>query len=475
MTWIAAIEVDQRQKFITRTEKLQEMVGGSALISKSIELAEAAARDGISLAWPVSGVIRLVCDDGQKLARAAWSMRNTLIHDFGLPVSVALEQYEDGEFEAGWDRVETRIREIKDSRTDSDPGISNPLFALCSLQPSLHANEWRPTEKEQSRRILNYASAKRRKIATLAYTGRFQDWKVEPVNIPHDQRDLIGDSEDAYVAFIKADADDVGQLLLGNNLNTPEVSKAFAESLDVALRKAHTKAIADVTAEYDGKFPVIPIIAAGEDVWLLCRKDIAFKLALGLTAEFGSEAEKSGMSLTMSAAIIFTKQGFPIVPRLRLAEEVLRNAKRRRKEAIKDGQPKQGFLDYLWVQSTDRLQLRRERPLIDDVNEYRVFSRPWAATSAQCMLLAADKLRSFPRRKLKQLPDLLRRGRLARLAYEQWLASLTTEQSEIWSGACNLAKIEKLWNYQNGAFETSIIELAELVEITRPPGATHNE
>ncbi len=151
--WLGSIEVDQRQRFIASTDKLQEMVGGSGLIAQTVADARAATKPAVELVWPVSGVIRFSSADHKALCDTLWNLRTRFIHEYGLSVTISLVVYMAGELARALQLADHAARVRKDATIGSDGSPQHPLFVPCSIQPELAANQWRPgsNAKEEKR------------------------------------------------------------------------------------------------------------------------------------------------------------------------------------------------------------------------------------------------------------------------------------------------------------------------------------
>src|SRR5271157_3073293 len=94
--WLGSIEVNRRQQFIALSDKLKEMVGGSALIADTIERARLAENEKVQLIWPVSGVLRFSSKDLLALADLLWRLRGEFVYELGLPITISVIGYEQG-------------------------------------------------------------------------------------------------------------------------------------------------------------------------------------------------------------------------------------------------------------------------------------------------------------------------------------------------------------------------------------------
>ena len=265
----------------------------------------------------------------------------------------------------------------------------------------------------------------------------------------------------------------------------PATPKNSVSALNDCVKVAFKNAVDEVLKDDKRvKFPIIPVVVAGEDIWALTSRDVALRFALQLAKQFADLAAEdtvlksaiSGAKLTLSVSVVFSKQGFPMVARLDLAEELLHNAKTYRRHLEEQGCP-EGCLDYFWLQSSSRHSIEHARRVIaDGPEEFSLQTRPWSLGEAEKHVNAAIKLAGVPRRKLKQLDQLLRRGRLAELAYGQWLKSLSNVDLTCLQSALSIIdwELKKPWRYsaRHSLRETALLELVELAEIL---GRTRDE
>jgi hypothetical protein len=519
--FLAAVEVDQRQRFILEADKLQEMLGASRIIGESMHAAEQAVKrhPEVRLAWRVSGVQWLLADDLGALGKCLWEIRQGLLEDLSLSASFAIVEWEDGTpFKAATGALELRMREKKDAKCGEDGSPASPWFAQCRLQPHKPANVWVPDKKaaiDERRRLVSAEADLRRKKAKayraewkakFSFSGFYED--------PEDFEDFVESDADSYIALVKADVDGMGRLLaqldwdkLANSLgvDAPAAALSFSGAVDRCVRESLAESVNSITEtakKVEQPFPILPIVVAGDDLWVLARKSKAYAFALEMGTQFACKArddgtlkaalEVSGLAgkdLTFSFGILFAKQGYPFDAQLDLAEELVHSAKKLRRSQT------EGCLDFQWLESSGRETVEEARRQGYEYREagagaptYRLYTRPWTLSDARSMREAAEALgkAGIARRKLHQLGDILRMGGdLSLLAIHQWWSRLErSEQSELvkalammpepWKVAsAQLAGVEgKLplgpWRKNGDAHECALLELVELAEILGP-------
>src|SRR5208337_4358140 len=261
---------------------------------------------------------------------------------------------------------------------------------------------------------------------------------------PDQFEDLVVPGTDSFLALIKADADGMGRVnsqiewtKLAPSLpwdaaewgkiakrtgwehrsteepwRPDEAKSSLCWAVDDCLQKALQGAVNYATEKdlarrseagrQPGRppFPIAPMVASGEDIWILCRRDLALKLALDLGSEYAKLAARHEVlntalrasdleeeeALTLSLGILFAKNGYPFEIMSELAEDLLKNAKKSRANTpgAKAGPSpvdRTGWVDYYWLDSTGREHIIGARASSqsykDGTNWFRLFTRPW--------------------------------------------------------------------------------------------------
>ena len=181
---------------------------------------------------------------------------------------------------------------------------------------------------------------------------RFSSIKGVPFKLPHDFNHLtVPGAADSYLAFVKADGDGLGKFLAG--LEWEKVSwdeappkphqkaRCFADHLNMVFISSLEEAISEVVLpklDPASRFPVAPILAGGEDVWLMCRRDLALPLVSRYSQIFSGKAKEdpviagafstsaTGESLTMSAGVLFAQKGYPFDSQSDLVAELIKSS-----------------------------------------------------------------------------------------------------------------------------------------------------
>ena len=485
-SYLASLEVDQRQRLILQADKLQEMLGASRLIEQTVEMAKALLSNHgkIELVTPVSGVLRFRCSDLQALGAFLWELRIRIVEDLHLPSTFTIVDVQTTDFKPSVDKLEEKVRNNKDAKTGETSRPASPLFAQCLIQPQLSANCWDPQiwrHSENPRRsLVSTESDQRHNLSGETFSKQFKKFaQLEGFAnrekkdlwdaLPKEFSQLATGSEDSYIAFVKADGDGMGRLLMQLDWdklgmgNGAGACLEFSQELEICLESSTKTAVDAVTKEWkysDSKrFPVAPLVRAGEDYWIVCRRELAFQLAIELgnayaemtkkneiiSKALGMVEELKGERLTLSFGILFAKQGFPFEAQLHMAESLIKNAKRFRKEHAWGSLERTGCLDYYWLESSAREDVIQHRDanlqIVDAGHRFRLFTTPWTLPETKQFLDAAIALSkaNFPARKLNQLESILRLGSdFSKLAFQHWRQML---QPKEWEHIVNAVKI----------------------------------
>jgi hypothetical protein len=476
MKYFAAAEVDQIQSVIFASDKLKEMIGASHLIDRTMEIVKGVVQgqNGIQLLWNVSGVYKLGGDDLNDLSDALWEIRKRLVDEQGLSVTFEILEARSGTSVTDIFReLDEGIRQQKDSRHGEDGTPSAPYFAPCRILSDEYAQHWKPLwdgNDRLNRRALVSEKAWIRKGAEddnrgLPYVGEvLPDNKIK---LPEDFDDLtVKGANDSYIAFIKGDGDGLGLLLGKINWDDSKWESAdcvvpallrpleFSRSVQKIFLDSLKEAIVETASpDMAGKrFPVIPLLVGGEDLWLLSRRDLAFPLIQRIGVLFAEKAKAdpflkialmvSGVDrLTLSFGVLFAQKGYPFDQQTTLVNELLKNAKAYRKKLPSNEQ--QGCVDFLWLDASGRETVAEMRRTAygykDNDRTFRLFSHPWTLEELQACREALAPFAGISRRKLYQWRDILRSGdRISVARAHRWLTSLEKSERQAWEEGVTL-------------------------------------
>lgn len=471
MGYLAAIAVDRRQNFILGSDKLREMMGASRMIEASVKEAEALAGEkrfggSVTVIRPVSGEVWVSSGDLPKLAEYLRDLRAKLVGELRMSVTFAVIN-EDGtkSFRAACNELEQALREQKSNRAGQDGTPHLPLFARCRVQPDQTANVWSPdaARNDEWRRDLVSKGSEIRLEKAKDYwpelAKEFPDLlRFKKHDWPKQLSDLATNESDSYIAFIKGDVDALGSVQMKFDWNglggdPKETLEKFSRAIATTVRKAVFAGMAEALGtQIFRQFPFLPLVMAGDDIWILADRRFALPFAIRAGQEFARLARESEDitrvtgELSISFGVLFAKQGYPIDQQLDLADEILKSAKKFRKHGANPG----GCIDYFWLASSGRGRLKKAREegagyfytRERQKKQIALFTRPWTLDDAGKIQECAMKMSELPRNKLRQLDSILRfGGELTGLAMHNWWSRLTLgEQRDLNAALAQLPK-----------------------------------
>ena len=323
--WIYRYEAKGIQAFITQTDKLKEIKGGSRLVERLSKLRELAF-NALSL------------NDQQVIAEAAGSA--TIRFD-------TWEKMDD--FKSLWpllvDRFASGLEVIQAAVEES----SSPGEATKALQAEL-----RVARNRQSR-VLPEAGpvvfrAPRTGLPALPFDPKVRELQDRALQKRHkaagdeNTRDILGQKLDedlkyaldlstdvpgTYLAVVHADGNDLGARI--QNLDIEEL-RELSQALSDATLEAAKAALSSVKEELTkslsrkGRVAFRPIVLGGDDLTVIIRADLALPFTKEYLKAFEEETNKRKQELsgpaTACAGIAFVHNGYPFHKAHHLAEQL---------------------------------------------------------------------------------------------------------------------------------------------------------
>jgi len=188
---------------------------------------------------------------------------------------------------------------------------------------------------------------KRGRNARYEFLRRFESWLKDEQKLtcmfkppPYFDLDDLSKQYDGYVAFIYADGNDIGSLLY--KARTPaayrHISETLAEATGNALFEGLFQAVGrERLAGQSGSPPFEIINIGGDDITVITAGPLAWRFSIEFlksfevgVAELGEELDSC---ITCSLGFVIAKSTYPVYYMEKLAESLLRSAKRVAKEA----------------------------------------------------------------------------------------------------------------------------------------------
>jgi len=277
--------------------------------------------------------------------------------------------------------------------------------------------------------------------------------------------------DEKSIGFIYADGNGVGRLV--EESKTIGEYRRKSDCLHMAMRQAaftalgrHLQVGRNILRKVtEGKYETVSAIhpfeiitIGGDDVLLIVPGDRALDVAITLGKTFEGKLSKckefADGQATLSIGMVIADQHNPVYFLHSLAEDLLKSAKKRARNLVKEGRsPLEGTLDFLVLKSqtmlfTDLHELRGHFPWTitsATPQEQNILTgRPFTWTEAGRLKRTAQVVgRGLPRSQLQALRQALRQGRLAGSMFYlyQWA------RADEWRKAL-LRWVEREWGVQ---------------------------
>jgi len=318
------------QAWILATDKLQELVGGSAIIDDLGRHAVAKAR-GLGLR------------DEHFISAAAG---NATIR---FPDRASLEKFA-GAWPAEVSHLAPGLPLVQSWVTAEDPNwlrtLQNGLHATrqCPTAELPEAGPWverapwtgRPAESfdgKGGRRVaVDRATCLKREAHGDSRRAFEDDLLNEGERFVRDADTELGEG---WLAVIHADGNAVGELVMkkGKPAEIQKFSNALTRATMAAARAATRQIRSDWNAQGKTYFPARPVVVGGDDVTIIVRAPDAIPFTRAFLQAFEAETRKheeiNGVEgLTACAGVAFVKSGYPFHLGYELAEKLCKEAKK---------------------------------------------------------------------------------------------------------------------------------------------------
>jgi len=491
MAFVAAVEVDQRQRLIASVDTLKEMLGGSWTIEDTIEEARK-IQDAVPLVKPIKVVsgelwLRYEHEDLAELEKALWTLRERFVRELQIPCSfVIVEELNGDPILDTQKKLTDEVSRVKNGKASEIGFPALPWFAPCLIQPDLFATEWHTDREHRRRVLLNQASVVRLKQGSKTlerYLNRFPKYHFKQ---PNSFDDFRCGEENSWFAVIRLDADRNSKVFTEHPwTNWDELTKC-SEAIERSLKSALDFAVQETikTARTTTEtFPISPMIAAGEDFLIVARRDLAIPLTLHLMKKYQELANANDClqsvtsgndQLTLSGGILFARLAYPFSQLNEIVTDLEHSSKSHR--ATQSTSNERGCVDLYWLDSSGRespieqraRELRYRHGLADI---YQLFSTPWTDDQFEAVWDSANNLldAGIARGKWHDIQRLLRLGMpLSGLAWKMWQNDLEKTQRDKLRDALTALRAVELWPLQAEQGEEPWIKKSEIGSDSSP-------
>jgi len=416
-------------------------------------------------------------------------------------------------------------------------GFARPSIPILPLVQECESTSHLPARGivnwGSERLLLSDASRLKREESVAARRGMLWTGWIETLNLPGDVANLarrlrppdtvaIGAkaARKGYIGLVYADGNAMGRLV--QELDAPDVCRAFSELVDGSLRDAcyhalsrvlekHVKAVRRGGPEPENALeqqPPVPdedslpadiLLLGGDDLLVVLPADRALDFALEVTQKF-TELTKERQAalpdrarqffarrklldrgLTISCGVAIGPARYPFYLLLDLAEELLRSAKRggsEDKTRTEYWAPTYVDFHLLAGSASQELSAIREEDYLSQSDCPRTL-RPYRRDRLDLLRQAAKRLQQarIPRSKLHDLfeaalePRRLQAQSRARELFGRLREDRDHhERRDLWDALSLLGPLEPYpWTHDNGRIATALADLVEALDLFSLP------
>ena len=387
--------------------------------------------------------------------------------------------------------LSAELREVKASKECIPFFEALPIGRRCQSCGKRMASEEDKTREEVLCEVC-YIKRSRGPREKLRFLEEFDKWiredglEIENIlnKFPEDLKELTKESE-GYMAFIYADGNDIGSLL--EKASSPTHYRHIAEELHKGTKDSIFGAVFDVFGkERLEKFEKLPfeiINIGGDDITLIIAAPFAFKFSKLFLECFEDNMKKLNKELnekiTISLGMVICKKDYPVYFAEKIAESLLKDAKRRAKEG--NG----SCISYLYL--TTSIATENGVEIIKEVYEnedkkIRLTMRPYTLSEFISILQIAKEIkRIFPLSQLNAISMALSMGKaqsenflfyqVGRMGEDKMrkalkiLESLSAQFGEKTKNYRHVS--HKIWfRDSEGKYATPLLDIIEIIKIT---------
>jgi len=344
------------------------------------------------------------------------------------------------------EEAETKLRLAKDGKSFAHQINNSPFHRLCNTCGVLPVAEFDQRDPSDLQFVCSSCYKKRTIFGgkdRLPIYNKIEKAAGVQIELPKDFSEIAQQSTPPnYLGFIVADGNRMGEHLQkiefpkDNPTKADEIysdfSSAISDISSEALISAVIEALRDdiPTSDIHNQritLPIEVVILGGDDLVLVTRADKAIQIAQHYCLTFHEKTKNSKAipsPISMSAGVVIAKHKFPFLTAHRLADELLKSAKKlSRKINQRDKEKKEevSTIDFMVVTEAAIGALEETRANLkyeeyfrngDIARELEMTARPYKVDELSRLLMDIKELRSegFPRNKLKGFRQLLRRG-----------------------------------------------------------------
>lgn len=456
--YLIVAEVDKIQSFIFRSSRLREVAGASYLLEQlcqeiGAKYANDKNKDVLSSA---GGSFRIVVDEAGIDETKSYLKRHFEERIGGSITVTCVPFSSEGDVIK---RGNAQLRRAKLEGDNPEPLWHSPYHAICASSgeelavvyesPGGRLQNGQARFPDERPRYMGQTTLKKGDEAAAInlvdkFISRMDNPEIEKLPNPTEADTYAQFDPRQYVAYMVSDGNGMGEIF---NKCKPdqlrELSSKIGGITSDALLQASVGMCAETYSNGQMRFPILPLISGGDDLFVLMPAPWSVDVAIKFTQAYqaGMTAQLSSMGLlkereqaTTGAAVVICKASYPYRAVYQYAHELLGIAKKQAKTV------QQSCLIADFVVGSDTVVSDRIKP------------HPYTFEEAQYFVDHRFALRGLPSRILHQIENaLLQQQNTApivervkqlypRLGYDEALQKALKESSR-------LGELLKLWDF----------------------------
>lgn len=412
--FLIVAEVDKIQSFVFRSSRLREVAGASRLLEDlCVEIKRKYADRALSSA---GGSFRIVVDESE-IDKVISDLRQKFEQNIGGSITITSVPYSSNNDVIK--RGNAKLRRAKLQGSDPEPVWYSPYHAICASsgeelavayeRPGGFSKEGQPRFPDERPRYIGRTTLQKgdesaanklldKFIARMQENTNLQD--IEKLPNPTEADTYAQFDSRQYVAYMVSDGNGMGAVF---NDCSPEqlsdLSGKIGEITTDALIHAVEGMCAETHRNGQMRFPVLPLISGGDDLFVLMPApwsvDVAKRFCEAYQAGMSTQLRSMGLlteqeNATTGVAVVICKASYPYRIAYEYAHELLGKAKRRSKDI------KQSCLILDFVVGSDTVAARE-----------RVEPQPYTVEEAGYFTKHRLALAGLPSRILHQIEEAL--------------------------------------------------------------------
>lgn len=340
--YLVAADADQIQTFLFRSSHLREVIGGSRLLASFCDRIKETYKTAAIISG--GGSFRMDFENKQDANEFIEELADRFYQDTGNILTVAGPiEYDDVEFHVANQELQHSLMEAKLNRPGSESLAFLPIAAQCAScginLAVTHASPAPEVGETSSKPIyLCESCRKKAEFRSDEMNSFYNNYRNALYNLipqekwifPGDPADAIG-SIDAtqYVAYLIADGNGMGKLF--NQQKTKTELGELSDRLETAIWKSLAAPVPDLISrlkelkKYKGWCPIVPLIAGGDDLFVLVPARYSLDIARVICEEFEKAMEGKA---TLGVAVVICQSHYPYMLAHEHGEQLLNQAKK---------------------------------------------------------------------------------------------------------------------------------------------------